>query len=222
MSMNLSFNEHGLIPVITQDYKTKEVLMLAYMNEEALKKTLETGYAHYWSRSRKRIWRKGETSGNTQKVVRIRYDCDADALLLEVEQKGVACHTGNYSCFYRVMYESDDASASVSAFILEEIYKVIKERIEELPEGSYTASLIKKGEDAIIRKIGEEAVEVILAFKNKNNNELIAESADLLYHLLVILAYEGVRLSEVWKELKKRRKTTQEKELKGKLGKVEK
>ncbi len=222
MLMNLSFNKHGLIPVITQDYKTKEVLMLAYMNEEALKKTLETGYAHYWSRSRKKIWKKGETSGNTQKVIRIKYDCDADALLIEVDQKGVACHTGNYSCFYRVMYESDDAPISTSAFILEEIYNVVEKRIKELPEGSYTASLVKKGEDAIIRKIGEEAVEVILAFKNKNNNELIAESADLLYHLLVILAYKGVKLSEVWEELKKRRKTTQEKKPQGKLGKMEK
>ncbi len=211
MLMNLSFNKHGLIPVITQDYKTKEVLMLAYMNEEALKKTLETGYAHYWSRSRKKIWKKGETSGNTQKVIRIRYDCDADALLMEVDQKGVACHTGNYSCFYRVMYESDDIPSLTSADILEEIYNIIEKRIKELPEGSYTASLVKKGEDAIIRKIGEEAVEVILAFKNKNNNELIAESTDLLYHLLVILAYKGVKLSEIWEELKKRRKTTQEK-----------
>lgn len=207
--MNLRFDENGLIPVITQDYKTKEVLMLAYMNKEALEKTLESGYVHYWSRSRKSIWKKGETSGNLQRVISIKYDCDEDALLIEVEQKGVACHTGNYSCFYRNIYQSEETSPLST--ILDEIYAVIEDRIKNLPEGSYTASLIKEGEDAIVRKIGEESVEVILAFKNKNKKELIAESADLLYHLLVVLAFKEVKLDEIWKELEKRRKGTQKK-----------
>jgi len=206
--MNLRFDEKGLIPVVTQDYKTKEVLMLAYMNEEALKKTLETGYVHYWSRSRGKIWKKGETSGNTQRVINIRYDCDEDALLIEVEQKGVACHTGNYSCFYRVMYSMKEEMPA-SSKILDELYGVIEDRIKRLPNGSYTASLVKSGEDEVIRKIGEESVEVILAFKNKNNKELIAETADLLYHLLVTLAYKEVKLDEVWKELERRRKRSQ-------------
>jgi len=210
--MNLRFDENGLIPVITQDYKTKRVLMLAYMNKEALEKTLETGYAHYWSRSRKCIWKKGESSGNTQRVISIKYDCDEDALLMEVEQKGVACHTGNYTCFYRDIYQTEEAPLSFSSEILEEIYSVIEERIRDMPENSYTASLIREGEDAVIRKIGEEAVEVILAFKNKNKIELIAESADLLYHLLVVLAFKEVKLNEVWKELAKRRKGTQKKD----------
>lgn len=207
--MNLRFDENGLIPVITQDYKTKEVLMLAYMNKEALEKTLESGYVHYWSRSRKSIWKKGETSGNLQRVISIKYDCDEDALLIEVEQKGVACHTGNYSCFYRNIYQSKETSPLST--ILDEIYAVIEDRIKNLPEGSYTASLIKEGEDAVVRKIGEESVEVILAFKNKNKKELIAESADLLYHLLVVLAFKEVKLDEIWKELEKRRKGTQKK-----------
>lgn len=207
--MNLRFDENGLIPVITQDYKTKEVLMLAYMNKEALEKTLESGYVHYWSRSRKSIWKKGETSGNLQRVISIKYDCDEDALLIEVEQKGVACHTGNYSCFYRNIYQSEETSPLST--ILDEIYAVIEDRIKNLPEGSYTASLIKEGEDAVVRKIGEESVEVILAFKNKNKKELIAESADLLYHLLVVLALKEVKLDEIWKELEKRRKGTQKK-----------
>ncbi|MCS7234236.1 MAG: bifunctional phosphoribosyl-AMP cyclohydrolase/phosphoribosyl-ATP diphosphatase HisIE [Synergistetes bacterium] len=215
--MNLKFDENGLIPVITQDYKTKEVLMLAYMNKDAFEKTLETGYVHYWSRSRKSIWKKGESSGNLQKVISIKYDCDEDALLIEVEQKGVACHTGNYSCFYRSICQPEKLFSST---ILDELYKIIENRIKDLPEGSYTASLVKEGEDAIIRKIGEESVEVILAFKNKNKKELIAESADLLYHLLVALAFKEVKLDEVWEELEKRRKRTQEKDPEGKLGKV--
>ncbi|MBC7332429.1 MAG: bifunctional phosphoribosyl-AMP cyclohydrolase/phosphoribosyl-ATP diphosphatase HisIE [Synergistetes bacterium] len=207
--MNLKFDEKGLIPVITQDYKTKKVLMLAYMNREALEKTLETGYVHYWSRSRKKIWKKGETSGNTQKVISIKYDCDEDTLLIEVEQKGVACHTGNYTCFYRSIYQSEEETHTISSEILEELFSTIEERIRNLPEDSYTASLVKKGEDAVIRKVGEESVEVILAFKNKNKIELIAESADLLYHLLVVLAFKEVKLDEVWKELAKRRKRSQ-------------
>jgi len=182
-----------LKPVIVQDSSTKEVLMLAYANEEALKKSRETGYAWYWSRSRNKLWMKGETSGNTQKIVEIRDDCDSDALLYIVEQKGVACHTGQYSCFRKE-----------KPFTLGELEKIIAQRKLEKPEGSYTTKLLN--DEAFLRsKILEEAAELCQAAKKEGRQRTIEETADLLYFILVQLAGKGIKLSEVIGELAKRR-----------------
>ena len=201
----LKFSADGLIPVIAQDYRTGEVRMQAYANEEAIKKTLETGYAHYYSRSRKKIWKKGETSGELQRVKEIRVDCDNDALIYVIEQeKNRACHTGERNCFFRTLdgdYALKRPLPFETLFRLEEI---LKERKEKLPEGSYTAKLIKEGLDRIVQKFGEEAVETIIALKNKNKREIIYESADLLYHWLLALVYNGVELTEVMEELARR------------------
>ncbi len=201
--VELKFDEKGLIPVVVQEYGSNEVLMVAYMNREALRKTLETGQAHYWSRSRKKLWYKGETSGNYQIVKEILYDCDEDTLLLKVQQIGNACHTGHHSCFFRKL--QDGLEVSPSSTILHEIQQVIRQRIRELPEGSYVAKLVKSGEDRIWKKVAEESVETILAFKGHNRGAIIYETADLLFHLLVLLAYEGIDLSDIWQELGGRR-----------------
>lgn len=195
----LNFNEKGLIPVVVQDYKTGKVLMLAYMNEEALKKTLETKEAWYFSRSRNSLWHKGETSGNYQRVIDIAVDCDKDALLLIVEQVGVACHTGNFSCFYR-----SEKGGESFLFYLE---NYLKERKEKLPENSYTAKLFKEGEERIFQKFGEEAIETIIAGLSKEKRELIYESADLLFHFLLMLIEENLTLKDIIEELIKRHKT---------------
>jgi len=200
--MKLKFNKDGLIPVITQDKNTKEVLMLAYANEEALAKSRETGYAWYWSRSRNKLWLKGETSGNIQKIVEIRDDCDSDALLYVVEQKGVACHTGKYSCFGASGLRCFGASKS---FSLEELEKVIALRKLEKPEGSYTVKLLEN-EDLACEKVLEEGEEVVRAAKSEGKQRTIEESADVLYHLMVLLAGKDIKLSEVIGELEKRRK----------------
>ena len=196
----LNFDQNGLIPAIIQDATSGEVLMLAYMNKEAAQKTLETGKTWFWSRSRNKLWQKGETSGNEQLVEGIFYDCDADTLLVTVKQIGVACHTGQKSCFYRSLKEGS------SKEILRELYEVILERQKEMPEGSYTAELFKEGLDKILAKVKEESDEVIDAAQNKENAELTYETADLLYHLLVLLADKGISLEDVAGELKKRRK----------------
>lgn len=202
------FDEKGLIPAIVQDYRTGEVLMLAYMNKESMKKTLETGRTWFWSRSRQQYWCKGETSGNVQYVKEIKYDCDADTLLILVEQVGVACHTGERSCFYRSIAISRQPSAIREKLwiILEQLYQVILDRKEKMPEGSYTTELFKEGLDKILAKIEEESDEVIDAAKNKENSEVVWETADLLYHLLVLLADKGISLEEIAGELEKRRK----------------
>ena len=192
--MNLNFNKDGLIPVIIQDFSTKEVLMLAYANEEALEKTRGTGYAWYWSRSRGKLWKKGETSGNVQKIVEVRGDCDSDALLYIVEQKGVACHTGKYSCF-----------KEKRPFTLEELEKVIEQRKQEKPEGSYTVKLLENL-DYSCEKVLEEAEEFVRAAKSEGKQRTIEEAADVLYHLMVLLAGKGIKLSEVLTELSNRRK----------------
>ena len=196
--------KNGIVPVIVQDTKG-EVLTLAYMNKEALVKTLETGYAHYYSRSQKRIRMKGEVSGNVQKVREIRIDCDNDALLLIVEQVGVACHTGNYSCFYRKLGEPEKVVGGIdySLTILRELEELIKQRKENPKEGSYTSKLFKEGKEKIYKKFGEEAIEVLVA---EGRERIIYETADLLYHLLVLLAYNEISLGEVMKELRRRRK----------------
>ncbi|OCL26177.1 bifunctional phosphoribosyl-AMP cyclohydrolase/phosphoribosyl-ATP pyrophosphatase [Orenia metallireducens] len=212
---NLKFDEKGLIPAIIQDAATKEVLMMAYMNEESLKNTIRTGRTCFWSRSRQELWWKGETSGHIQEVVEIDYDCDGDTLLLKVNQTGGACHTGHKSCFYRGIKREKDVEKvfdpkevykkSLDADILDELYEVIKDRKENPEEGSYTSSLYKKGENAFLKKIGEEATEVVMAAKENDQGEIIYEVADLLYHLMVMMVYYGVDLKEIYQELEGRR-----------------
>jgi len=193
----------GIVPVVVQDTRG-EVLTLAYMDREALRRTLETGYAHYYSRSQGRVRMKGEVSGNTQRVKEIRIDCDNDALLLIVEQKGVACHTGNYSCFYRKLGEPKRVlPMDYSLTILRELEELIRKRKKKPVEGSYTSELFRAGKERIYKKFGEEAVEVLVA---ETREGLIYETADMLYHLLVLLAYNDVSLSEVMAELRRRRK----------------
>ncbi len=210
--VQLKFDEKGLIPAIVQDFSTGDVLMLAYINEESLKRTFETGFVHYWSRSRDMLWMKGETSGNTQRVQEIYYDCDKDALLVRVEQKGVACHTGKKSCFFRkldafeINIEKDcDTSIEADASVLYELYRVVEDRRENPIEGSYTNYLFDKGIDKILKKIGEEATEVVIGAKNNSNDEVIYEVSDLIYHLIVLLVNQGIELDDVFTELKKRR-----------------
>ncbi len=200
------FDEKGLIPAIVQDYRTSEVLMLAYMNKESIEKTLETGRTWFWSRSRQQYWCKGETSGNVQYVKEIKYDCDADTLLVLVEQVGVACHTGARSCFYRSIVGSRESGVGSLPAVFNELYRVILDRKKNMPEGSYTAKLFKEGQDKILAKIEEESAEVIDAAKNKDNSEVVWETADLLYHLLVLLVDKGISLEEIAGELEKRRK----------------
>ena len=196
----VKFDEHGLVPAIVQDAHTLEVLTLAYMNEESLVRTIETGQTWFWSRSRKELWHKGATSGNTQNVVAITTDCDADAIVVLVEPAGPACHTGARSCF-DVQLPEQQASG-----LLHDLYAVIKTRSEERPAGSYTTYLFDKGLDKILKKFGEEAAETIIAAKNDDKSQLIAETADLLYHLLVLLVARDVELDEVRAELAQRRK----------------
>jgi len=197
------FDEKGLIPVIVQDYITGRVLMLAYMNKEALIKTIETKEAWYWSRSRKELWHKGETSGNIQKVKDIKIDCDGDTLLLMVEQIGVACHTGNFSCFFRGIKNLEENFL----FHLEE---VIKDRKEKLPEGSYTAELFREGEERIFQKVGEEAIETVISGIKNEKEEFIYEASDLLYHLLIALVSKDLSLRDIIKELIRRHKDPME------------
>lgn len=200
--MKLNYNNDGLIPVITQDYYTNEVLMLAYMNEESLELTKQTKTATYFSRSRNEIWIKGETSGNTQKVMEMRYDCDSDALLLKVIPNGPACHTNNVSCFYRTLLETDD---SFNGNILNELETLLTDRKINPLEKSYTTYLFNKGVDKILKKVAEETGEVIIAAKN-DNDELVYEISDLFYHVLVLMVNQGVSLQEIYKELSSRRK----------------
>lgn len=198
--MDIRYNEDGLVPAIAQDIATGEVLMLAYMNEESLKLTLETHIAHYYSRSRKEIWKKGESSGNIQEVKGFYYDCDADTILLKVNQTGVACHTGRYSCFFNQVEGTKDYKNTLA-----ELYKLILDRKMNPIEGSYTNYLFNEGIDKILKKVGEESAEVIIGAKN-NRDELIYESSDLIYHLLVLLVNEGVSLGDIYEELGKRTK----------------
>lgn len=206
MIENVKFDERGLVPAIAQDVKTGAVLMLAYMNEESLKLTLETGYATYYSRSRQKLWKKGEESGHVQKVRAIRYDCDGDTLLLQVEQTGPACHTGEYTCFHHTLSELIEGEApSKGSAVLQEVYNVILDRMENPVEGSYTNYLLDKGVEKIAKKVGEEATETVIAAIKGNKDEVRYEASDLLYHLLVLLAQQGVTLEEVWTELASRR-----------------
>ena len=202
----LRWNEQGLIPAIVQDAVSKEVLTLAYMNRESLQRSLDSRETWFWSRSRAELWHKGATSGNTQAIREIRYDCDADTLLVLVEPRGVACHTGKYSCFHNRL-DADVAVPEVSSdryAILSELESVIASREAERPEGAYTTYLFDKGVDKILKKIGEEAGEVIIAAKNRDHDELSWEASDLLFHLLVLLREQKLPLDRVLAELKGR------------------
>ncbi len=201
----LKFDEQGLIPAVAQDVNTGAVLMLAYMNAQTIEQTMKTGLATYYSRSRQEVWVKGETSGNTQRVVEIYVDCDGDTLLLKVDQKGVACHTGNYTCFYTPVLGAESASLRGAA-VLQEEFNVIVHRRENPIEGSYTNYLFDKGVDKICKKVGEEAAEVIIAAKNRSPEELRYEMADLFYHAMVLLAEQGMTPDEVFAEVERRRK----------------
>ncbi|HBA97930.1 MAG TPA: bifunctional phosphoribosyl-AMP cyclohydrolase/phosphoribosyl-ATP pyrophosphatase [Lachnospiraceae bacterium] len=196
--------ENGLIPVVVQDYKTSEVLMVAYMNEEAYKKTLETGRMTYFSRSRNEIWVKGETSGHFQYVKSLMLDCDNDTILAKVRQVGAACHTGSYSCFFKKLTKEDYVSTSPLK-VLEEDYNIIINRKNNPKEGSYTNYLFDKGIDKILKKCGEEASEIIIAAKNDGGEELKYEIADFLYHMMVLMAECGLDWEDITRELVNRR-----------------
>ncbi len=204
----IKFDGQGLIPAVVQDARTGEVLTLAYMNGESLRKTLETRETWFWSRSRSELWHKGATSGNTQRVAAVHQDCDSDALVVQVEPAGPACHTGKRSCFYRgIDGEEVDEAGKVNSFsaVVNELYDLIESRQRERPEGSYTTYLFEQALDKILKKLGEEASETIIAAKNDEQGPLVSESADLLYHLIVVLVSRGVLLDEVKDELISRR-----------------
>ncbi|THE14099.1 bifunctional phosphoribosyl-AMP cyclohydrolase/phosphoribosyl-ATP diphosphatase HisIE [Bacillus timonensis] len=202
---DIKFDEKGLAPAIVQDAVSKEVLTLAYMNEESLRKSIETRETWFYSRSRQELWHKGETSGNTQKIIDLKYDCDKDAILVLVEPAGPACHTGSYTCFSESLLGEAKGVASDRFAILNELEKVIAEREAEMPEGAYTTYLFDKGVDKILKKVGEEASEVIIAAKNRSHEELKWEASDLIYHLLVLLREQKLPLDEVLSVLQKRR-----------------
>ncbi len=230
----IRFNKEGLIPVIIQDEKTNQVLMLAYMNRESLEKTLEEGRTCFYSRSRRELWFKGSTSGSTQLVKKIVLDCDNDTLLVLVEQKGVACHTGNYSCFFKeikgdkieeikigpspllqkeqaeriksLQGESRGEQSEIDSEIINEIYRVIQNRKSNYKSDSYVCKLLANSEDLLPKKIGEEATEVVIALKDKDKNAIIYEVADLWFHTLVALGNYNIEPQEIFKELKRRKK----------------
>ncbi|MGB9767022.1 MAG: bifunctional phosphoribosyl-AMP cyclohydrolase/phosphoribosyl-ATP diphosphatase HisIE [Sulfurihydrogenibium sp.] len=201
----ISFNEDGLVPVIAQNYYNGKILMQAYANKEAIQETIKSGYATYFSRSRQSLWKKGETSGNLQKVIDIKIDCDEDSLIYLVVEEGPACHTGEESCFYRNLNLEKDTKP-LPFEILHKLYEKIEERKNTKPEGSYVAKLFEKGSDKIVQKVGEEAIETVIALKNKNKDEIVYETADLLFHLLVALVDSGVKLEYIQEELLKRYK----------------
>lgn len=203
----IKYDEKGLVPAVVQDASTGEILMLAYMNAETLKMTIDTGKATFWSRSRSEVWVKGETSGNFLYVKEIRVDCDGDALVIIAEPAGPACHTGNRSCFYRkvengsLIEDTEDKPNS----ILARLEKVAYDRKAHPAEGSYTNYLFDKGEDKILKKVGEEAAEVVIAGKNRAKDEISYEVADLMYHLTVMLADNDMKWEDIFEELQKRR-----------------
>lgn len=209
----VKFDEQGLVPAVIQDAASGTVLMLAYMNEESLRKTVESGVTWFYSRSRRCLWQKGETSGHVQKVQELYYDCDGDTLLIKVEQSGVACHEGTFSCFSRKLEGGQEESAGgaseegkPAAAILHELYHVINDRKVNPKEGSYTNYLFEKGQDKILKKVGEESAETIIASKNNSKQEILYEMADLWYHCLVLLAYHDITPTELLGELAGRRK----------------
>jgi phosphoribosyl-AMP cyclohydrolase / phosphoribosyl-ATP pyrophosphohydrolase len=205
----IKWSQDGLVAVVVQDAVSKDVLMMAYMNEEALKLTVESGEAWFYSRSRQELWHKGATSGHVQKVQALAYDCDADTLLLKVIPQGAACHTNAYSCFYRELPLGQETAPGAEAAhdrfaILGKLESVIAQRDAERPEGAYTTYLFEKGVDKILKKVGEEAAEVIIAAKNRSQDELRYEASDLIYHLLVLLREQKLPLDDVLLELDRR------------------
>ena len=200
---DLRFDERGLIPAVVQEADTGEVLMVAWMDRAALDATLTTGLSHFWSRSRGKLWRKGESSGHTQHVERVYVDCDADVLLVQVHQDGVACHTGHRTCFFRAL--QDDGEVAPPANMLERLEQTIAARKASPSAGSYVAGLLAKGEAAVCRKIGEEASEVVIAaLAGEGDERLVAETADLWFHTLVLLGARGIGVQEVLRELARR------------------
>lgn len=207
----LKYDEKGLIPAIVQDAATKEVLTLAYMNKESLEKSLQTGETWFYSRSRQELWHKGATSGNTQQIVEIKYDCDQDALVVCVKPNGPACHNGTNSCFVESVYQNKEAiESNVSDYqILANLEKIIEERDINRPEDTYTTYLFEKGVDKILKKVGEEAAEVIIAAKNRDVEELKWEASDLIYHLFVLLREQKLPFSDILKVLEARHEERQ-------------
>ena len=199
-SKTLKFDANGLIPAIVQDHYTKEVLTLAYMNAETLALTIAEGRTVFWSRSRREIWRKGETSGNVQRVVSITADCDADALVVEVVKDGPACHTGAESCFFNEVYVSPE----LKQFSWQGLYNLIKGRKDTPTAGSYTTYLFEKGKEKILKKVGEECTEVIIAGEKEDKAETVYEISDLAYHVLVLMVSAGITVEDVTRELEKR------------------
>lgn len=197
-------NSDGMVPVIVQDYKTDQVLMLAYMNKEAYEKTLSTGKMTYWSRSRDELWVKGDTSGHYQYVKSLTADCDKDTILAKVSQTGAACHTGEYSCFFNKIMEKEDSKITNPLKVFENVFAVIMDRKLHPKEGSYTNYLFDKGVDKILKKLGEEATEIVIAAKNPNANEIKYEISDFLYHMMVLMVEKGVTWEEIVAELAKR------------------
>lgn len=200
---DLKKNSDGLVPVVVQDYKTQQVLMMAYMNEEAYRNTLKSGRMNYFSRSRKSQWLKGETSGHYQYVMEMTADCDKDTILAKVSQVGAACHTGNYSCFFQEIMKKEYTESN-PLLVFESVLQVIKDRKVNPKEGSYTNYLFDKGIDKILKKLGEEATEIVIAAKNPNPNEIKYEIADFLYHMMVLMVEKGVTWEEITEELDKR------------------
>lgn len=204
------FDEHGLVPAIIQDAYSGTVLMMAYMNKESLKQTIQTGRTVFWSRSRQKLWNKGESSGHYQYVKDIRVDCDGDCLLIQVEQEGAACHTNNYSCFYRQYSNEQLQEKELKAFnkakVIDEVYNTIINRVKNPKEGSYTNYLFEKGIDKMLKKVGEETAEVIIAAKNQAVDEIQYEIADLVYHLLVVMVERGLTPEDIYNELESRQK----------------
>lgn len=197
---DIKFDENGLVPAVVQDYYTKEVLTLAYMNSESLKISIQEQKTCFYSRSRKELWRKGETSGNYQHIVTIKADCDRDALVIEVVKDGPACHLGNESCFEDYLFISED----IKEFSFEKLYELIKGRKTDKKEGSYTTYLFEKGIDKILKKVGEECTEVIIAGKAGNKEETVFELADLTYHAFVLMVEMGISPADIFEELAKR------------------
>ena len=209
-NLNIDWEKvNNLIPVITQDYQTNEVLMLAYMNKDALELTFQTGFAHYFSRTKQRIWKKGESSNNTQEIKDILIDCDNDTILLKVAQIGVACHTGRKSCFYKSILKDreilkKEINLDDKYSVIDKLFHTIEEKKNSNKRKSYTASLFAKGENSILKKIVEEAGEFTFAIKDNNEDEIIYECADLVYHSLVALSYSKINPDRVKQELQRR------------------
>jgi len=200
----MKYDSNGLIPAIVQHARSGEVLMLGYMNQEALRRTRESGLVTFWSRSRNELWQKGASSGNVLRVVELREDCDADALLVLADPAGPTCHTGERSCFHRTADGTFAAASAPPSAVLSRLAELIEQRRTEQPEGSYTAKLLRGGPERIGKKIGEEATEVVIGAMKGDNAELAYEAADLVYHLFVLLAAQGVAPEQVWAELERR------------------